>query len=900
MPFDQAAYRKTVLEPAKRAGNAPPADLLVRYGLTNSDLKSDNAFNARVAEVSNYWRNLNAGNNKLFKKLLQALLAAHAELERRGELTPKAFRERQDAAVAAARARLGRKVSTIAESVTCIPLTTLERLVEDGDGLLGEREVREALRKQGVSVIDPPWEIPAGPPLPAARALPDHVRVLGLRLSIELVLGAEGMRAGFSVKGGFRNKANETIGPSTLEQARKNMATRPHDERKTASDNVIALLTKALETRGKLEQLLIWEIAGILRPDIAAGLPVRAVAQTAIEIGLDPGEALELAVTLTTATAPAESSTADGSAQVEELLRTNDLRQAKELAESLPAEEVSAAVRARLAAALQEVATILAEADKALADGDREQEALLLAKALGKMADPDVQRRLERIPPPPPTSLKVMADGDRIALSWRHSQARTGTVRYRVVRSTTAAPTVADAGEHLAETETDSAVDPQPPIGVPTHYCVFATRSAAAWSAGAGAEPIVILPEVRDLELDANATRVTGAWRTVSGTVDVEVLRTAAGDGGPGERIALREGNLDGFVDETVRTGVRYEYRVRAVYRTASGQRLATVGVVATARPEGEPVGILDLAAELVADTHQPVLRASWTQPAAGTAEIRLASAAPEWQPGTVLPLATAQSYGRAAAAPVSQGANARAVMDVPVRDGTTFFTAMTMGVRKAVVGNTVQFAVVNPVTDLRATRRGPAVRLSWIWPEGARLVLIRWSGEGTHGERLLTRREFDDDGGFTVESGHGAVDISVMTAVQNGASLALSAPSTRAVTGKSALVRWRFRRRGILAKRVTLILTSDIPCEVPELTIVRGQDGRRPQESALGEQVAQIPRSRLSPEAAVEHAIGRERQTGPVGALALFPKERTGAGLILLPATQGAAEHTTAKGDRR
>ena len=50
-----------------------------------------------------------------------------------------------------------------------------------------------------MSINDPPWHIPTGPPLPIARALPDNLRVLGIRLSIELILGAEGMRAGFSL-----------------------------------------------------------------------------------------------------------------------------------------------------------------------------------------------------------------------------------------------------------------------------------------------------------------------------------------------------------------------------------------------------------------------------------------------------------------------------------------------------------------------------------------------------------------------------------------------------------------------------------------------------------------------------------------------------------------------------
>jgi hypothetical protein len=886
MAFDRGAYKEAVLKPARLAGNVPPPDLVVRYALTPSDLRVEDAFAARVAEVSGYWRSLAAGNNQLYKKLVQALLAAHAELDRRAELNPAAFRKQREAAVTAARTRLKQRANSIVNSLPCITATTLQRLIEEAAGLLDEAEVRELLHKAGVTVIDPPWQIPAAPPLPAARALAGHLGVLGLRLSIEVVLGSEGMRAGFGVKGSFRTQGNKTIGPSTLEQARKELASRPLDERKTAQDNVLTLLALAIGAPGKLDELLVWELAGILRPEVRAGLPVRAVADTAAELGLDPAEALELAVTLSTAATPDPAATEpDGTELVEELLRTGDLRQAAELAASLPPEAVKPATRERIAAAVQEVEQLLAGADRARSAGDSEEEARLLAQVLTRQADEDLRARLGRIAPPPPTRLSAMADGNRIVLHWRHSEARTGAVNYRVVRSATGAATSPNAQDVVADTDANSAVDARPLVGTPNHYAVFASRGGTAWSAPATAEPVTILPEVATLELDATARSVSGSWRVSPDAVDVEVLRTSPG-GGPSTRVALRGGSLDRFVDEAVTTGAHYEYRVRAVYPGPSGDRLATPGVVASIRPQGEPVAVTDLSAELVAGSTPPVIEVRWTEPASGTAELRLASTAPEWAAGAAVPVAAANSYGRPQSGPLDRSADGRHTLRLPVRDGTMFLTVFTSGTRTAVVGNTVRLAVANPVTDLRAVRRGTRVRLGWIWPAGASAVRITWSGETASGQADLYLREYTDDGGFTIDAGTGALDVSVTTLARGTGGPTLSAPVTRSVPARPPQVWWRFTtsRRGGLRRQVVLTLTSDRPCEVPAVVVVRGRGGRPPEDLSSGEHIAELPRMRLSPDTPLVHPLGQERRTGPVQALATFISHDS-ADLIFGPA---------------
>lgn len=882
MPFDSGAYKKAVLEPARKAGNVPPADLLVRYALDRSDLSSDAAFDARVTEVSGYWNSLSAGNNQVYKKLVAALIAAHTGLERRGELTAAAFRKRREQIETNARAKLTQRVTSIAKTLSCITLETMRRLVEDGDGVLEEKDVREALRKQGITVIDPPWDIPAAAPLPAARRLADHLNVLGHRLSVDLVLGADELRKGFTLKKGFRTHDGKVIAESTLESLRDDMATRTLDKSKTAATNVITLLQLALKTPGKLEELLIWEIATALGRDVAAGLPVNAVIDTATELGLDSAEAWELVVTLTSAgTRGSAPAAGDDSELVEEMMRSGDLRAAEELART-PGVDVRSSTRERLDAALAEVTKLLAEADRANASGDAEQEALLLGQVLLKRADDDVRARLDRIAPPPPVGVTAMADGDRVVVNWQHSAARTGTVHYRVVRSAVTPATSPDAHDLLVETDAGSAADGQPLVGVPGHYTVFAGRGGA-WSAGAAAPAVVILPEVGGFQLDATATTVSGSWTSSPAAIDVEIERTG-GDAGP-ERIPPRAGGQDGFVDDGVRAGVLYEYRVRAIYRGPDGGRLPTPGVVDTIRPQNDPVATGDLTVEPVPNTTPPQIELRWTDPPSGAAEIRLASVAPDWTPGEVVSLESLRSYGRRQTGALTRAPGGRTAMRIPARDGAAYYTVFSVGPRHAVAGNVVRYAIANPVSDLRAKRLGTRVRLSWIWPDEARAVLVTWNGEDAQGEQECLRREFIDDGGFTIDAGTGALEVSVRTVARDTGGRVLSAPATRRLTARRPHVRYHFDRRGFWRRRTVLVLTSDTVCDVPPFAVVRGDRRGRPDGPDAGEVMIRVPGCRVSPDTPVVHLIGRSRGVGPTPALACFLETGSDGGLVFGPA---------------
>lgn len=114
MTLDRDRYTREVLDPARRANHTPPPDLFARYAL---DARSGAAeFDARVREVVAYWREL--VHKRTYARLAQALLAAHTELDRAGELNVATFQQLRRAAHEEALGELRELVDAQAQSVT--------------------------------------------------------------------------------------------------------------------------------------------------------------------------------------------------------------------------------------------------------------------------------------------------------------------------------------------------------------------------------------------------------------------------------------------------------------------------------------------------------------------------------------------------------------------------------------------------------------------------------------------------------------------------------------------------------------------------------------------------------------------------------------------------------------
>jgi hypothetical protein len=873
VPWDRERYRLEVLEPARRAGNRPPPDLFLRYGVTGDDT----GFAGQVAAAAGYWRELK--QKRTYSRLAAALLTAHAELERGGELTADAFRRRRDSARQEALQRLARLVQAESGAVTHVGPVGVARLRQAVGGTVGDAQVRKALADAGVRVVDRLPELPLTPPQKYAD-LTRHLQVLGLHLSAEVVFG-DALQRGFHVLRGFRLATGERLDEAEIAGARRKVDELPYgDPRKTPTENVLAILRSAAGEPGRLDELLLWEVLGRLRPLATAGFVQKVIASQAHELGLDQEEAGILAAAML-----AGDTAEIVHRQLEEELAAGRLRAAQQLAAQLPPGDE---LRERISERAGEVAAIAARAERELAEGRKEQAVRLFAEALA-MADDDAElaERLGAIAPPPPRFAQAVVDDDRLLVTWQPSPTQAGRVRYRVVRGQHRPPSSPGEGTPVVtETSGHEAADPDAPVGVDLYYSVFATRGGPAWSRAVATSAIVFAPDVAGVSLDTEATSVSVGWRSHPGADGIVVDRAEGGaPRGEGAWTPV-EGSASGFTDSGLRPGIEYHYRIRAAYRAPDGQRRLSPGVVVSAVPAPAPLPVTDLTVRLRPGSPRAI-EASWTQPASGRVRLLLGIEVPGWRPGDRLSAEQLAAAGRVVPGSPRTGADGRAVMELDPPQGRHHLVAVTEMGRQTVAGTCVELVgPADPVTGLVAERRHDVVQLSWVWPAGATDVVIRWrprNGEDG-GERGCSRRVYDDEGGVSLTVGPDVTEIEV-GALYPDPGGPLPAPSaTVRVPERGVAVHYRFLSAGLLHRRRRIVeLTTDRPYVLPPLVVVCGTGTFAPDGPDEGEEVARIPGRLIVPEAPLTVTVDLPAR-GPVWLACFVAPGADAPGLLLFP----------------
>ncbi|GAA4239856.1 hypothetical protein GCM10022254_62280 [Actinomadura meridiana] len=855
--LDKDAYRRDVLDTARAGGNAPPADLLVRYALDGS-VRDDAQVAARIGEVVAYWRTVRQ-QKKTYAKLIDALLIEHVALERSGLLTRDDLAAETRRRAGEATAWLTRQAGALAETTTGISRAAFEVLLAGAGGACSDVQVRKALADRGVRVVDHTWELPDKAPA-TYRTLSAGLRRLRLRLSAEAVVGTDAVRRGFRLRDGFVLVTASSAGPAgpltppMVATAIERSAGRARDEGKVALDGVLAALAEAAREPGRLDELLLWEVMEVLRPGAAAGLAVKVLAGQAAELGLVRDEAEELAMAMVSA----DVRPAGVADRVEEALGDGRLREAERLLPSLPA-DAPPELRAEVAAASRRVAGWLTEAARERAAGRTESAAELLDRAARVAADDDsIGERLRALPPPPPGDVRVGAEHGRVTVAWTPGPTRVGPVRYRVVRSAGAPASGAAAGTTIGETDANELLDPDPPAAVELHYAVFAGRAEGIWSAPAPGRPVTLLPEVEELAVVAGPGEVSVTWRLPKGADAATVTRLS--ETGSDRRISKVD--RTGFVDTDVRPGRPHRYRVQASYERSDGTRALSRGVAVTGLPEPPPVAVPDLSVDLPAAGGPPVALISWTASSGGRVMIRTSDGPPPWPPGTLLAAGDVERYGREVPGAAVLTASGRMMLRTPVGGVTrAHFVAVALGAGQALVGPSTALVLVEPVRDLDVRRVGDTAVLSWIWPDGARLAEVVWAPaehagtapgdpDGWTAARVVEcrRRAYEDDG-CRLDIGPDAALVGVRTVAREGDDSTggvRSRPVVAAVPAREPEVRYRFRagRRG--SRWAVLELTADRRTRMPPLVVVHRAGGVLPLRPEQGEVIHEIPAREL------------------------------------------------------
>jgi hypothetical protein len=837
MAWERERYRLEVLEPARRAGNIPPADLFARYGLPN--VVSDRAaFDAQVGQALAYWRELR--NKRTYAALATALLAAHAELDKSGALSPHGFAQQRERANREQLARLARLAQAEAGAATHVGPLTVARLRAAAGGGVSDAQVRKAITDAGVRVVDTLPRLPVQAP-PKYADLARHLNSLGLRLCVEVVFG-EDVRRGFHVLGEFRLADGRRLDDKALDAARRRLETLPHsDPGKTATANVLAILRAALGRPGQVEALVLWEILERLRPLAASNFVQKVIAGQARELGLVEDDAGVVAAALL-----AGDTLEAVQRQVAEELAGGRLRAAQRLAAGLPPTDP---LREKVTAREAEVTGLVVRADREDAAGRREQAARLLAEAIAMAEDDaDLAERLVALPPPPARTATARVDGDHVLVTWEPSPARAGQVRYRVCRGNGRAPASPAEGRTVAASvDQHEVIDAEAPTGTDLYYSVFASRGGRTWSRPAATGAVVFTPEVAEPAVTVHEDAVTATWQSHPGVHSVAVVR---GEGRPprGDEGVPVTASSDGFTDSGLRTGTEYHYRIVACYRSPAGDLRRSAGVTVSAVPSPAPRPVTDLRLRL-GDGVRPTVVVSWTPEAYGQVRLVLGTAPPSARPGASVTLQEAARIGMAVTG-AHRPDDGRTSVEFTPPPGRHFLTALTVAGRRVVVGGTVEVGLSEPVRDVVAERLHDVVRLSWAWPADAVEALVRWPG----GERRFTHRVYHDEGGVTLTAGPAETTFEVHAVYADGRT---APPARVTVTARPVAVHYRIRRAGPLHPRQRIIeFTAERPVRLPEVVVVRTTGNLPPDQADEGVPVARVEAQPIAPDAPVTATV--------------------------------------------
>jgi hypothetical protein len=831
--WDPDTYREEVLDPARRAGNVPPDDLYARYGMP-ADVRDQKAFDEQLDAVVAYWQTLKS--RRSYQRLAETLMTKHAELQRAGRLTRQGFAEIQADAHSKQVEQLSRLARDEAGRATHVGPVTVAMLRSALRGTVTEDEVRAALSKAGVRVAEQFPELPAHPH-PKAADLRQSVRMIGLRLSPEAVFDHK--LSGFRVLGGFRATGSERLTDEAIRGARRRVEVRPYsDPAKIPLENILAILGEAARSPGGLNALLLSEIAEGLREFIADGdFTQKTIAGEAVNLGLDEDDAGLIAAAMV-----AGKTVGAVRQQAEEELAEGRLRSAQHLVASLPGDDP---LRQAVAARDAEVAALVRSADQELAAGRTEQAARLLHEASIKASDdPRLPSRLEALPPPPPQRAVARVDGDHVLVTWEASPALAGRVHYRVVRNEGRAPISPAEGAALVErTEQHDAADADAPPGAALFYGVFATRGGSAWSKVAATQSLIFAPEVCDVCVETGENSVALSWSVHPATDAVLAVRAEGRPPrGPDDGTAVRA-SLAGLTDTGLRTGAEYCYRIAASYRAPDGQRRTAAGIVVTAMPASAPEAVTQLDIRTAAHGSAS-LEAVWTPPPHGEVRLMLSGKPSRWPAGTQVRTEELAGLRKVPGIP-RRGADGRDYLQLSLPPGRHNLIVLTVSGHTAVVGDSADVGMAEPVRDLAAFRMLDAVRLSWVWPDDATEAMVRWPD----GEHRCSRRIYDDEGGVTVHVGRSETSVEVV-AVYSYPGGELTAPGVPvSVPGRGVTLNYRIHRVSRTHPRQRVVeIEAEQPVTLPSLVVIRATGPYAPDDPADGEAIARIAPQSIAP----------------------------------------------------
>ncbi|WP_051107981.1 hypothetical protein [Actinomadura atramentaria] len=793
-------YRRTVLEPARAAGDRPPDDLRVRYLLP--DPLEPAAVAAAVKQVRQCWRR--ARGQLKYRRLVDRLEAEHRELApvfaaaERGDLRPLAERlrggrELDERRRAAARARLSDAAGTL-RMVTPAEVESIARAAG-----VPAAEGRELAVADQVEIRDPD-PLPPAAPYAAYPKVRESLDVLGKRHLADFLFG-DRLRGPMRVLGGFA-APGVSLDAAAVEAAVAAWARRSRDTSTTHAGTVLAGLRSGADPAG----LVLFDVVERLRERARQRASERALLRYALEeLGVEPEDARRLVFAVVR-----EAGGGGGpAARLRALLDAGEVFAAAELAGAADddADEETAVLAAE---ARRRVDAAVRLREEAAADPDPDRAWRLLADALRLVRDlPGAAELQRRLPPAPVPAVRADVDatdgGAVVRLSWEPSPSTAGEIRYHVVRRRDRPPRGAADGEPLV-----GGRDERPPVNAPLFYAVTAVRGEAA-SVPAVTGPVTVRPEPAAVELSVGDGVVSGRWSLPPEAAGARVTR----DGRP------LPASRDGFRDH-VPNDTTHHYTVAAVYLDADGREVVTPGVRRSAAPTAPPGPVYELAAG-PHPTDRDALLVRFVPPPHGTVELVLTEGPPPWPRSALLPLAEVRAASRRLPAEPAPGGLA-------VRpDRAGWIVAVTVAGGAAAVGAYHRHLRLPAPERLIAERRGAHVHLGFDWPGDAAEVEVAYrvgtdpaTGLRAPLRRQVTRAAYETHGGLRLPVPEDEPVEVAVAAVGTSGGARVTGPAAAARLAGRTIVGYELLRGGPPWRRtLTVRLTGGRAARIGRLALV-------------------------------------------------------------------------------
>ncbi len=373
---------------------------------------------------------------------------------------------------------------------------------------------------------------------------------------------------------------------------------------------------------------------------------------------------------------------------------------------------------------LERARQLLIEARQTANSGRQAKAIALCRDALSIAGDyGEAAALIQRLPPPAPSRVVVERNGHGFRLHWdpvRSHERHT----YRIMRKIGSAIHSGQDGQEIGTTAMARFDDGNAPVGVPVYYGVFSVRDGVISGQAALVGPVLRTESVSNLVSDADATSIALRWKKPAGTVQIKVWRRlntepeAAGDGKQ-----VRAG-LEGAVDQPLRTGNVYGYRVVPYFRDPEDAEgvIAGPGATILTRTQQRPEPVMDLTLQ---GKTAHVLDIAFTEPERGNLHLYMCGRGQDPVVGRRMPAVDVGTIGTRIA---DRELRARKVS--LTQSGSQLLVPVTILEDQAVIGQGLLVQHFEAAANFDCDPTAGGFVFYWRWPDGAHAARLSLSSD--------------------------------------------------------------------------------------------------------------------------------------------------------------------------